>query len=200
MRPYRHHAFLLLNACALLLADCSIVASAQTVAIQVSDVHDRPIAGAVLTTKGNGSTGSPTDVAGKAQVQLPRGLEAGDELALVLVKIKPPNFRFLSPWQGRAVVPKPTGFVDIVLGVIGDKAALGNPKVVSSLAAEIYRQNNLTPDDPGERKRTLQTVSREAGFSAADIDSAIRTLERDPKQRKFVEAYEKNYPNAPKMD
>lgn len=191
---------LFLNACALLLGDCSMVASAQTVAIQVSDVHDRPIAGAILTTKGNGSTGSPTDAAGKTQVQLPKGLQTGDELALVLVKIKPPNFRFLSPWQGRAIVPKPTGFVDIVLGVIGDKAALGNPRVVSSLAAEIHRQNKLTPDDRGERKRTLRAVSREAGFSAADVDSAIRTMESDPKQRKFVEAYEKDYPKAPKME
>jgi hypothetical protein len=116
------------------------------------------------------------------------------------VKIKPPNFRFLSPWRGRAIVPKPTGFLDIVLGVIGEKAALENPKVVSSLAAEIHRQNELAPDDLEERKRTLQTVSREAGFSAADLDSAIRTMESDPKQRKFVEAYEKDYPNAPKMD
>jgi hypothetical protein len=182
---------------ALLLAFC-ISAGSQTIPIQVSDLRDHPIAGAILSTKANGSTSDPTDRAGKTRVVLPTGLVAGDELALVLVN--PANLRFLSPWQGRAIVPKSSGFIEIVLGRIGDRAALSNPKVISSLATEIEKHNRLSPDNLEKRKQTLQTVSEEAGFKAADVDAAIRALANDSKHRMLFEAYVKDYPNSPKQD
>lgn len=196
----RYHAVLvLLNA--LLLGCCSIAAESQTIAIQVSDLHDRPIVGTILSTKADGSTSAPTDIAGKTRVHLPAGIQAGDELALVLVKSNPTNLSFLSPWQGRVIVPKFSGFIEVVLGTNGDRAALHNPKVMSSLAAEIERQNKkLSPGNLEQRKRNLETVSKEAGFKAADVDASIRALANDPKQRMFYEPYVKNYPNSPERD
>ena len=172
----------------LLLACCSIAAESQAIPIHVSDLRDRPITGAVLSAKNGGSTSAPSDIAGKTQVQLPQGLQVGDELALVLVRSKPTNLQFYSPWQGRATVPKPPGFIEVVLGVLGDIAALENPEVVASIAGEIDKLNKSSSGEFQELEMNRRIVSMMSGFKAEQIDSAVRRLAGDSKRWKIVEA------------
>jgi hypothetical protein len=179
-----------------------VTARAQTVAIQVSDLQDRPIRGVVLSVSGNGSTSPATDIAGKTQIVAPAGTQPGDDVVLILVRKPAPNLIFFSPWEGRATVPKPQGFVGVVLGLRGDRTALANPKVVSSITAAINAEN----DSPGvvgtsqkERDETLKAVARKAGFEGVELDSAIRTTminADDPKQRKQGETYVDDYPKS----
>jgi hypothetical protein len=191
----RRSLLVLLNA--LLLVCCTVPASSQIVAIQVSDLKDRPVAHAILSTKGSGSTSAPTDIAGKTQVQLPTGIQVGDELALVLVNSGPKPLRILSPWQGRAVVPRPQGFIEVVLGQVGDRAALENHKVLAALAAEVLEKNKQDPGDFIQRQYILESVSYNAGFKAAEVDAAIREVAKDPKEDKYLHAYVVEYPGPP---
>src|ERR1019366_5196257 len=103
------------------------------VAVQVFDLHDRPLKNIVLSVGGNGSTTPPTDVAGKTQIILPEGTKPGDTVVLILVRAPSPNFILFSPWEGRAVVPNPQAFIAVVIGVRGDAAALRNTSVQASM-------------------------------------------------------------------
>jgi hypothetical protein len=180
----------------------SVVARAQTVAIQVADLQDRPVQGVILSVGGNGSTSSATDVAGKTQIIVPAGTQPGDAVVLILVRKPAPNLIFFSPWEGRATVPKPQGFIGVVLGARGDRAALTNPKVVSSITAAINAENHsprLGSPSQAERYETLKVVARKAGFQAAELDSTIRTTmidADDPTQRKRGATYVEDYPTS----
>lgn len=80
----RHFAYFLLFDLLVLIA-ASFPAASQSVALYVSDYNNAPIPGAILSTKGNGSTSAPTDIAGKTRVACP-GTQPGDRLELSLVR------------------------------------------------------------------------------------------------------------------
>jgi hypothetical protein len=197
-RPF---AFLLWIIGWLLAAHC-VQAVSQSVALYVSDYHDKPISGTILGTKGAGATSPPTDISGKTRIVVPSTIQPGDDLELSLVRAPVRTMRIVAPWQGRAVVPKSSGFVQVVLGVPGDKWALRDPRVVSSWAEAIAREDEapslLSPDQ--KRKETLATFAKQAGFTPGQIDSAIRALAdvNDPYQRHAVDLYLGEYPTAPK--
>jgi hypothetical protein len=148
-------------------------AESQTVWIQVSDVHDRPLPGAILSAKGNGSTSAPADKAGKTNVYI-APLQPGDELALILVAPKSP-MRILSPWEGRGTVPKSSGFVEVVLGRAGDRAALNNQAVVWSMAAAVVETKEKShAANPPTGEEALRQVAKEAELDPSAVDAAIR--------------------------
>lgn len=89
---------------------------ATTVYLQVSDVHDQPMSGVILSTKTTGSTSPPSDVAGKTQITLNGSVQPGDAVVLVLVRAPRPGMRFYTPWEGFATVPKPSDAIPVVLG------------------------------------------------------------------------------------
>jgi hypothetical protein len=74
--------------------------------VQVVDPRDRPIAGVVLSTKGEGSVGQPTDISGKTRIRLTSQTRPGTLVSLVIVKVLDGrDLVFNSPWDGRARVP-----------------------------------------------------------------------------------------------
>ena len=200
----RHFSPLLFSGLLVLLAFPRSAAS-QTVALYVSNYRNSPIQGVILSTKSDGSTSAPTDVAGKTRVVLPSGIQPGDSLDLSLVSAPDKKMRIVSPWSGRATVPKSTGFIDIVLGVPGDQLALKDPRVVASWANAIVlaNENDTTLAGPSDAKRskTLRTFSEKAGFAPEQIDSSIRKLANsgDPGQHSAATAYLSQYPEPPKM-
>src|ERR1700687_2431813 len=175
-------------------------AEGQSVAVQVSAVQSRPIKGAVLSVSGNGSTSSPTDVAGKAQLILPQGTQPGDSIVLVLVRANPRNLMFFSPWHGLAVVPKPPGFIGVVLGARGDIKALDNSTVVVSFATALTwlnEQDTASESDWSMKYSTLSRLSGEVGFKPEQVDEAIRwglVDTKDPDLRKIAVSYLAYYP------
>src|SRR5215469_8627039 len=53
--------------------------------LYVSDVKDRPIEGVKIATEGDGSTGPPTDVAGKTRIRLAAATRPGTRVTLQIV-------------------------------------------------------------------------------------------------------------------
>jgi len=177
-------------------------AESQTVMIQVLDVHDHPVPGAILSAEGNGSTSAPTDRAGKTQIVLPLP-QPGDVLPLILVTPKSP-MRILSPWKGRGTVPKPFGFVEVVLGRAGDVAALQNPAVVWSMAAAVVETKKEICETCATQvtaDQALKRVAAEVELDPSRVDAAVRKLieqKRDPAHEKVAIEYRRFDPGAQK--
>jgi hypothetical protein len=152
--------------------------------LQVSNYHDRPIPGVILSAKGTGSTGQPTDIAGKTQLVLPQGTQPGGNVFLILVRAPSKDLQIFSPLHGRATVPLPGDFVEVYLGVRGTVAALTNPKIVDSLAVAINKMNAEPPpvgggaeDSESQRRQdNLAEASKELGLEPNQVDDAIREL------------------------
>jgi hypothetical protein len=160
--------------------------------LQVSDYHDRPIAGVVLSAKGTGSTSKPTDVAGKTQLVLQQRTQPGGDVFLILVRAPSKNLMFFSPWHGHATVPSSGGFIDVVLGVPGTAAALSNTRVVQSVAVAINEMNASKGPPDDVRQRNLQEVSKELGLGAAQVDRGIRAWAESattPRQKQIAAEY-----------
>jgi hypothetical protein len=92
----------------LLIAASRCVASAQdrVLIVQVNDAQDHPISGVRLSTKGEGSIGAPTDVAGKTRIRLASQTREEGSVSLQLVDIEDGrDLVFMQPWDGRVTVP-----------------------------------------------------------------------------------------------
>lgn len=148
-------------------------ARSQIVQIQVSDYHEGPIQGAVLSGKASGtSTSKPTDLAGKTQIIPPPGAQPGDPLPLTLVKAPSPKMIIMSPFEGRATIPKPPWFVEVILGEPGDTWALKDERVVSTWALTLLELNKAEQAP----EANLSRVASVAGFTPDQIDHAIHTM------------------------
>lgn len=174
---------------------CS-TARSQKIEIQVSDYHQKPISGTVLSAKSAGtSTTPPTDVAGKTQI-VAVGVQPGDPLSLVLVRAPGNGMIIMSPYGGRAIVPKPSGFIEVVLGAPGNKWALRDPRVVWSWTAAIVDLNKRSDSGADGRARNLARVAGTSGFTPEEIDQAIRSnaeVSSDPSQKALAAEYLKEY-------
>jgi hypothetical protein len=148
-------------------------AKSQSVQIQASDYHERPIQGAILSGKAAGtSTSKPTDLAGKTQILPPPGAQPGDPLPLTLVKAPSPKMIIMSPFEGRATIPKSPWFVEVILGEPGDTWALRDERVVSTWALtllDLYKVEQAP-------EANLSRVASVAGFAPEQIDHAIHTM------------------------
>jgi hypothetical protein len=158
---------------------------ATTLYLQVSDVHDEPMRGVVLSAKSSGSVSPPTDVAGKTQITVQGTLQPGDDVVLVLVRAPHPGMRFYTPWEGFATIPKPTGAIPVVLGAPGDRMSLDNASVRVSLANAVLDANAKSVPPPlayplpknTRSYKALYTVSTAVGLDPLEVDDAIRRSE-----------------------
>lgn len=162
---------------AALISTCLIpLAQAQSIPIQVSDYHERPIQGVILSGKGPGtSTSPPTDLSGKTQVIPPPGTQPGDPLSLTLVKAPNSKMIIMSPFEGRATIPKAPWFVEVILGEPGDTWALKDERVVSTWAIVLLELNKAEQAPQANLSRVAST----AGFTTDQIDHAIHTMYND---------------------
>lgn len=148
-------------------------ARSESVQIQVSDYHERPIESVILSGKGAGtSTSRPTDLAGKTQIIPPPGAQPGDPLPLTLVKAPNPKMIIMSPFEGRATIPRSPWFVEVILGEPGDTWALKDERVVSTWALtllDLYKVEQAP-------EANLSRVASASGFTSEQIDHAIHTM------------------------
>jgi hypothetical protein len=151
-------------------------ARSQSVSVQVSDYHERPIQGAILSGKAPGtSTSRPTDLAGKTQVIPPPSAQPGDPLPLTLVKAPSPKMIIMSPFEGHATIPKAPWFVEVILGEPGDPWALKDERVVSSWAITLLELNKVEHAP----QANLSRVASASGFTPEQIDHAIHSMYND---------------------
>ena len=193
---------------------------AQSLLVEVLDVHDHPLKNIVLTAGGNSSTSSPSDVAGKTQILLPQGTKPGDPVVLILVP-PPKSFMMFSPWEGRTTMPVPPNFLTVVLGARGDLAALQNNKVLVGMLNSIVAKNERIAQElegwdwgsgktgsASEKKQfllekeqaaSLQSLSNAAGLDARTVDKSLRDAVKsdDPEIKQLGKAYVGYYPSFP---
>jgi hypothetical protein len=193
---------------AALIYTCAISsARSQSVSIQVSDYHERPIPGTILSGKAPGtSTSRPTDLAGKTQIIAPPGAQPGDPLPLTLVKAPNPNMVIMSPFEGRATIPKSPWFIEVILGEPGNTWALKDERVVSTWAAtliEAYKESHVQVDQSPQPPPPVLTpeasrrlVAAAAGFTPEQIDHAIHSMYNDTEnatRRALAREYLRDY-------
>ena len=174
--------------------------------VHVADPQDRPIAGVVLSTKGDGSTGPPTSLAGKTRIRLAPQTRPNNSVSLQVVRA-PKDFVFLSPWDSRVRVPpfenESENFVQVVLAERGDRALLENGKALATLASRINAANApkaITEVVTEEQRRAARgEVAREFGLEPDEVHRAIRDWgqkAKDPYEKGLSALYEENYPEA----
>jgi tetratricopeptide (TPR) repeat protein len=174
--------------------------------IHVADVHDQPIRGVGLTTKGDGSISPPTDVAGKTRIKLPIQTRSNSEVSLQVVRA-PKDMVFISPWDGRVRVPpfenESQNYASIVLAERGSRELLSNPKALAAVAATINSGN--APKSPDEkltaeqRHTVLEEQAKAFGLKPDEVDRAIRewgNKTKDPYEKGLAALYAENYPEA----
>ena len=132
--------------------------------------------GTIVSGKGPGtSTSKPTDLAGKTQIIAPPGAQPGDSLPLTLVKAPDPKMIIMSPFEGRATIPKQPWFIEVILGEPGSPWALKDERVVSSWAITLLQWNKVEQAP----EANLSRVASAAGFTTEQIDHAIHSMYND---------------------
>jgi tetratricopeptide (TPR) repeat protein len=170
--------------------------------LQVSTLENQPLKGVVLTTKGDGRTGPPTDDAGKTRIGLAPGTKPGSPVTLVVVKSPLSKPVFVSPRYGTAPVPDSKSFLGVWLAEYGDQAIAKNLKVLepipTRIATSIPERTSRRESADQARQRILREQSDAFGLQPADLDRAVRELSQraDPYQRALAALYEDRYEDA----
>ena len=174
--------------------------SVTVISFQVSDSHDHPLAGVILSTKDSSTISAPTDGAGKTELRIPARLQPGSTLLLVLVSAPDRDLQFLAPWEGHGTVPQQPRSIEVVLGKLKDaatdSAVLKNEKVLYALALEISESGERAGAPESDwyvvNSRKLMTIAKTLKLPAASIDSAIRKWAEttdDSEQRRIGSKY-----------
>jgi tetratricopeptide (TPR) repeat protein len=174
--------------------------------IQVADIHNQPVAGIELATKGSSESGT-TDRFGRTRIKLDSQIKVNDWVAMQIVRSpQGKDLVLISPWDAYAQVPpfdnETVNFLPLVVATRGDRALLENGKAVIAMAAQINKANSPKSKDVDpqqQRKEALQTIAKAFGLAPDDVDIAIRAWgERtsDPYEKGLTALYERNYPLA----
>ena len=183
--------------------------------LNVTDTKDVVIAGVEIGPEGDGSTGR-TDGKGKARIKLAPQTQPGHRVTLrVFSSPAQRDLVFISPWDRTAQVPpfenESNNYLPIILADRADRDLLRTPEALRAIASNINRANSsqtpsgtAAPSETAEerRQRALNEVARNYGFSASDVDAAIREWgkkTRDPYDAGLAALYERDYPAATKQ-
>jgi tetratricopeptide (TPR) repeat protein len=176
--------------------------------VQVTDTQGRPLAGVVLTVKGDGAVGPPTDNAGKTRIKLAPQTPPGRDVSLQLVRAER-DLVFISPWNNRVTVPPFDSTSELVVEVVmterGNRLLLETPEFAVAIISKVNELNAVNTsgnliEDP--RKANLESVANLYGFSSAEVERAVTALETrtgDPYQLGIVALYKSNYAEATKQ-
>jgi tetratricopeptide (TPR) repeat protein len=177
--------------------------------IHATNAEDEPVAGVVLSNKGDGTRSAPTDGAGVTRMDLSKATKPGDWVHLQMMKGTEgnENWILISPWDGRVQVPlfdnKADRFVSVVVAQRFDKRLLANTKALSAMAAAAVSE--LGPKATGEtiteeqRPAVLEDIAKRYGLGSEEVDKAIRAWgekAKDPYEKGLAALYERNYPLA----
>ena len=132
--------------------------------VRVRSAAEQVLSKVRIGTAGDGST-EFTDGSGHARLRLAAQTKPGSRIQLQIVD--PPEFVFISPWDGWAVVPSfdndSGNYVDVVLVRRGDKRALEDASVLLAVIAKSARTEAAEPAKPAPSKPTRPS-KKGAGF------------------------------------
>jgi tetratricopeptide (TPR) repeat protein len=177
------------------------------VLVLVQDTQHRPVRGVEIGIEGVGGS-KITGNDGKAQIAVGAGTKVGDWIPLaILHSPSGKDLAMVSPWDGRAQAPpfedKPENFIRVVVVQRGDRAALENGNVLTSLAEKINKANSPKSADkatpPPDPKVSLAAVAQQYGLNPDEVDQAIRAWGKkatDPYEIGLAELYGRDYPKA----
>lgn len=189
---------------ALLIA--TVFAEQGVLVVHVATTGGAPIPRVVLSTKGDGAVGPPTDVAGRTRIRLAPQTRAQAIVALTIVSA-PKDMVFISPWDSQIRIPpfenESQNFASIVLAERGDRALLENGKALLSMVAKV----NLTAGVKGttdarstvRRGQALNQVAAAFGLDASQVDAAIRAWGAQvaaPYEKGMAALYTDKFPEA----
>src|SRR5580704_4258571 len=195
----------------LLLSVCAsaplCAAEAGKLVVFVQDLQQRPVKSVEIAIDGVVDSGV-TGADGKAVLALSSTTNEGDWVSLSL--LHSPSGQDLvmaTPWDGRVMVPPfaddADNFVKIVVIERGDKEALGNGRVLASLAAKINRENAPRSSDAsrtyGNPQEALKAIAKQYGFDSTELDEHIRAWGArtdDPYEAGLTALYQHNYREA----
>jgi tetratricopeptide (TPR) repeat protein len=185
------------------------------VTVMVQDAKQHPVRLVEIGVETNGGSNPKKDIVSKltkddgtAQLTLSHDIGPSDWITFRLVHSPPgKNLAIVSPWDYRMTVPPSANLrknvINIVVVQYGDRAALENHTVTTSLAAKINQVNAATvvnnQGPPLDPKQALLAIAKQFGLPPEEIDNAIRALgatTNDEKEAGIIFLYERNYPNA----
>jgi hypothetical protein len=192
----------MLTRAAIMLSVLAIAGRAEqgVLVLHVGNPEGQPLQGVQLSTLGDGSSGPPTDRAGKSRIRLAPQTRPGDWVSLQIARA-PRELAFISPWDGRVRVPpfenESDNFAPVVLAARGDRALLETGKALAALAAKINaavmteKPNLATPEEI--RRQALNEVAELFGLDRDDLDRALQRLAKvsaDPYERGMSALYQ----------
>jgi tetratricopeptide (TPR) repeat protein len=192
----------------LLLVLSTAWAETGVLTLQVTNVFGKPIKGRleIGLIRGGGTAWTLDD--GKALIPLEKEIK---EHSFVTVKIvtSPPgtDYAILSPYDYRLEVPpfseKEENFQAVTVVSRGDREALASGNFRAAIAVRINKESAQKSASPGalpvDPKASLEAVAKAYGYSAEELDHAIRSWTPDPNNLEQLgqkALYEKNYPEA----
>jgi len=137
--------------------------------IQVADIHNQPVAGIELATKGSSESGT-TDRFGRTRIKLDSQIKVNDWVAMQIVRSpKGKDLVLISPWDAHAQVPpfdnETVNLLPLVVATRGDRALLENGKAVIAMVAQINKAMT-----------SVDTVTQRNASSAEELSSTAEEL------------------------
>ena len=175
----------------------------------IVDTGEQPIPGVVLTCQGPGGTTPVTTTVGKTRLRLASSTAPGDWLALqILDAASGGSWVFISPWNGRVLVPPfeeaAENYLPLVLAKRSDRAMLEDSGALAAITAsiieEVQRKSRAYDKITAEqRQRILDDQAAQFGLPPEEVDEAIRSWQKrtqNPYEKGLAALYEENYPEA----
>jgi len=173
--------------------------------LHVADVDGRAIRNVQISTKGDGSIGNPTDVAGRTRIRLAVSTQPQAIVALTIVRA-PKDFVFISPWDSQIRVPpfenETQNFASVVLVERGDRIALENRLVIVSLVSRLNvakGARDAREPSPQRQRDVLEQTAKMFGVEPWELDAAILAWgERthDQYEKGLAALYAENFSDA----
>jgi tetratricopeptide (TPR) repeat protein len=156
--------------------------------ISVADPKGKPIAGVVLSSKGDGSTGSPTDISGKTRLRLAPQTRPGTWVTLQITHISGGrDLVIISPWDQRVIIPpfsnESENYVPLIIAERNSREVLASKDALAALAARIVakpssKSHRTSSDD--RKPEFLAATALDYGLDPVDVDSAMRSWNPKP--------------------
>jgi Flp pilus assembly protein TadD len=173
--------------------------------LQVSDLHEQPVAGLILETAGDGSRGMTADD-GKTRIILAPQTQPGDWVTLQIVQKERGEkaWVFISPWNSQVIVPpfenKSDHFFPIRVATKGARELAENPEAARTMAKRREREqrpkSTMAENQPDV---ALTRTAQEFGLPPQKVSKAIQAWTPQDSYDQGVKAasvgdYEKSLP------
>ncbi len=187
------------------IACLSLPAQGAKLVVQCFGIERKPLPNIVVSAMGPNSTSAPSDVAGRAEIELPSETVPGSWISLFVVRA-PANYVLFEPMDGRVMVPANTNqaqsYAVIRLCKRGDSQIIKDLKFVVIAASETIRiagPGDAAHTSDGDLKGALAEVAKRFSVPLEQLEQAIHQLHDktvNPYEQGIIALFEQRYPAA----